>query len=187
MASCWLLGILTSDPDKFGTQYTMLEWIWSKLLMCQCQACLLVSATILVSASKCQLSKGTDTVSATQEYKDEDSSRQAHALAGTRCLGKLTHSQEHAQCVNLPTCAGPHAGTHTCTRVHTTRCAALCACLSHGSAMCCPAGRNQEHISSRMVGGKQSRPAPALQHLVLSQGRLRKRVMFGLARACDRP
>ena len=30
-----------------------------------------------------------------------------------------------------------------------------------------------------MVGGKQSRPAPALQHIVLSQGRLRKRVMCG--------
>jgi hypothetical protein len=118
MASCWLLGILTSDPDKFGTQYTMLEWIWSKLLMCQCQACLLVSATILVSASECQLSKGTDTASATQGYKDEDSSRQAHALAGACCLGKLTHSQEHAQCVNLPTCAGPHSCTHMHTRAH---------------------------------------------------------------------
>jgi hypothetical protein len=65
---------------------------------------------------------------------------QAYALAGARTVRKLAHMSFH---------------THMHTHAQETRCAALCACLSHGSAMCRPAGRNQEHISSRMVVGKE--------------------------------
>ena len=89
-----------------------------------------VSASSARVQTQCQQPKGTRAkfVKASSRTGRNTLPGQAYAL----CVpGKLTHSQEHAQCVNLPTCAGPHAYTHTCTRVHTTRCAALCACLPH--------------------------------------------------------